>query len=235
MAGELKKKILKRDQAAATESEGVQGPGTETGEAGAPVEGKKAGTQSAGLGPRKGNKTDGVPAQAEDGKSDEEGLREAGSWWKQAFLKKALIFGVPTVILALGAWLFFFKFGSNHHILEPPEQKLVPVTGIKRPVPIPDYHEMLDFIILNETEGHKTMLALRMEFTFHNPATYQNFKEQNVVFRDMVYSFLLRQNALRNTSSSWHTVVEKDLFEYLRVKLPQSKADQIRLTQVENL
>jgi flagellar basal body-associated protein FliL len=231
MAGELKKKILKRDQSATAESDSAKEPGSESGQTGGQGEGKKAGPQSAGPELKRGNKA-GMPSQAEGENSAEDGSPKAGSW---SFLKKALIFGVPAVILVLGAGLFFLKFRSTpaHH--ETPEQKLVPVTGIKRPVPIPDYREILDFIILNEAEGRRTMVALRMEFGFNNPSTYQNFKDQNVTFRDAVYSFLLRQNAQRNTPNTWHTVVEKDLFEYLRVKLPQSKADKIRLTQVENL
>jgi hypothetical protein len=231
MAGELKKKVLKREQATPAESEKVQKNGAETGKEGAPAEGKKGGAP-----PKLERKSqDGWSALPEGEAPNEGSPAGTRSWWKRPFTGKAAIFGLPALIVVLGAGLFFVKFNPNIPFHETREQTPEPVISIKRPVPIPDYREILDFFILNETDRQKTMVALRMEFTFHSPAAYQVFKDENVHFRDTVYSFLLRQNALRNTRPSWHTVVEKDLFEYLRVKLPQSKADQIRLTQVENL
>ena len=77
--------------------------------------------------------------------------------------------------------------------------------------------------------------AIRMEIGYQSPTRYQNFKEQNVAFPDAVYSFLLKQNLSRNSVKSWHSVLEKDLLDCLRAKLPQSYADSIMLTQVENL
>jgi flagellar basal body-associated protein FliL len=231
MASELKKKILKREQAPPPESEPAQKGGTtDKGKESPREEGKKAGPH-----PKLERKSEGRSSQSEGGIPDEGGLPDTDPWWKRLLARKVVIFGIPALILVLGTGFLLFKFGSGMHFLKAPEQKLEPVTSVKRPVPIPDYREMADFIVLNETDRQKTMIALRMEFAFHSPAAYQNFKDQNVIFRDTVYSFLQRQNALRNTHTSWHTVVEKDLFEYLRVKLPQSKADQIRLTQVENL
>ena len=228
MAVELKKKILKRDQAATTEPEEVPKGGK-----GARGDGQKAVSPKADPHSKLEKKSDGTSPAGEY--SGEDGLSETRSRWKRIFGRKALFFAVPAIVLMLSAGLLLIKYGSRKPFLGTPQQKLEPVVGIKRPLPIPDYREMLDFIILNETDRQKTMVALRMEFAFHSPTAYQNFKDQNVIFRDTVYSFLLRQNALRNTHNSWHTVVEKDLLDYLRVKLPQGKADQIRLTQVENL
>jgi len=234
MAGELKKKVLTRTQTATTEPEVVRDAAIETGQGGAPGETGKTGGPTAGSCQNPEGKSHGEPDRREDESRNAGDPHSADSQRKRAFIPKVGIFWVPALILVLGAGLILFKSDSLFHG-GASENKLEPVTNIKRPVPIPDYREILDFIILNETERNKTMVALRMEFAFHSPATYQNFKDQNVLFRDTVYSFLLRQNALKNTHGSWHTVVEKDLYEYLRVKLPQSKADQIRLTQVENL
>ena len=94
---------------------------------------------------------------------------------------------------------------------------------------------MLDFLLVYEINGQKIITAIRMEIGFQNPTRYQDFKDQNVAFRDMVYSFLMQQNLSGNTVKSWHSVLEKDLFDFLRVKSPQNYADSIRLTQVENL
>jgi flagellar basal body-associated protein FliL len=234
MAGELKKKILNRDQAASAESEAARRDAALTGQESATGEVRKTGSPKAGPAPKQERKSDQASAMPAGEHGSDGGPAETLSWWKRPFIRKTAISLLPVVILA-AAGMYWFHSGSRHRFLANPEPQLEPIVSLKRPIPVPDYREMLDFLILNETDHQKTLVALRMEFTFHSPAAYQSFKDQNVAFRDTVYSFLQRQNALRNTHNSWHTVVEKDLFEYLKVKLPQTKADQIRLTQVENL
>ncbi len=76
--------------------------------------------------------------------------------------------------------------------------------------------------------------CLRMETWFQSLVKYANFKKKTVVFRDTVYNFLLHQNAADNSARSWHSVLGKNLLDYLSVKLPESCPDKIRLTQVEN-
>lgn len=228
MAGELKKKILNREQALAAKAEGARKAGMEAGEDGAGEEDREDIRKL-----KRRPDASGAPHVGEDWKED--GTSETLSLWKRAYIRKAATFAVPAIILAAGVWLYLSEFGLHLPFSGTTKQILQPVTSMKRPIPIPDYREMLDFIVLNETDRQKTMVALRMEFTFNSSNTYQNFKDNNVIFRDTVYLFLQRQNALRYTQGSWHRVVEKDLVEYLRVKLPQSKADKIRLTQVENL
>jgi hypothetical protein len=149
---------------------------------------------------------------------------------------RGLRFGVPTLCLVLAvAGFFFIKSRSHAALFANTSPRLEPVTSIMRPIPVPDYREMLDFLLAYEIDGHRMITAIRMEVGFQNPTRYQNFKDQNVIFRDTVYSFLSQQNLSRNTAKSWHSVLGKDLVDCLRVKLPQSYADTIQLTQVENL
>ncbi len=152
--------------------------------------------------------------------------------------RKILFYTLPALCLVAVAAVLLIKseavgkfLANQWHTKEKP----VPVTSITRPVPVPEYREMLDFFVLDETEGQKTITAFRVEVAFSNLSRYQNFKEHNVTFRDTAYSFLLAQNSSRNTRHSWQAVVEKDLFEFIRAKLPESKPDTMRLTQVENL
>ncbi len=148
---------------------------------------------------------------------------------KRSRLKTVLMFGSPALCLLLAvAGFLFIKFKTH-------TAKLEPVTSIMRPIPMPDYREMIDFFLVFEIEGQKMITAIRMEVGYQSPTRYQNFKEQKVAFRDEVYGFLLRQNLSGNSVKSWHSVVEKDLLDCLRAKLPQSHADTIVLTQVENL
>jgi hypothetical protein len=148
---------------------------------------------------------------------------------KRIWFKRVLMFGSPALCLLLAvAGFLFIKFKTH-------TAKLEPITSIMRPIPLPDYREMLDFLLVYEIEGQKMITAIRMEVGYQSPTRYQNFKEQKIAFRDVIYSFLLKQNLSGNSVKSWHSVLEKDLLDCLRAKLPQSCADTIVLTQVENL
>lgn len=167
----------------------------------------------------------------DDGTHPESGI--AG--WKLTRFRKILLLSTTLCLLPALAGFLFIRFKPHLIPFLDGSLRLEPVTGIMRPVPQPDYREMLDFLLVYEVEGQKMITAMRMEVGFQSPMRYQTFKEQSVVFRDVVYAFLLKQNLYENSVRSWHSVVEKDLPDCLRVRLPQSFPDRILLTQVENL
>ena len=150
--------------------------------------------------------------------------------------KKVFLLGSAALCLFLAAGGFLlFKFKAHIGLFANSVQRLEPVTSIMRPIPMPNYREMLDFLLVYEVEGQKMITAIRMEIGYLCPTRYQNFKEQNVAFRDTVYSFLLKQNIPGNSVKSWHSALENDLVDCLRMRLPQNYPDKILLTQVENL
>ena len=176
-----------------------------------------------------GNKA--TEARADDTRHDDANLGR-----KLSRFRKVLLLGSAALCLFLAsAGFLLIKFKADIVLFANSLQRLEPVTSILRPIPMPDYREMLDFLLVYEVEGQKMITAIRMEIGYQSPMRYQNFKEQNVAFRDTVYSFLLKQNLSGNSVKSWHWVLEKDLVDCLRVKLPQSYPDKILLTQVENL
>lgn len=155
---------------------------------------------------------------------------------KKPLRKKLLFIGVPALCLVLAsAGLLVYRFASAKPAPGTPGQpKLEGMISIKRPIPVPDFREMLNFLVAADFQGQKMVTTFRLEIAFQNAGRYRNFKENNVVFRDTVYSYLLSQNMTRQTSKSWHDVLGRDLVEYIGAKLPQSRADSIRLTQIEN-
>ncbi len=167
--------------------------------------------------------------------ADDAGPEHTNLSRKPGRFKKVLLLGSAALCLFSAAGFLLIKFKPHIVPFANSLQRLEPVTSIMRPIPIPDYREMLDFLLVYEIEGQKMLTAIRMEIGYQSPLRYQNLKEQNVVFRDTVYSFLLKQNLSGNSVKSWHSVLEKDLADFLRVKLPQSYPDKILLTQVENL
>jgi len=176
-----------------------------------------------------GNKA--TEARADDTRHDDANLGR-----KLSRFRKVLLLGSAALCLFLAsAGFLLIKFKADIVLFANSLQRLEPVTSILRPIPMPDYREMLDFLLVYEVEGQKMITAIRMEMGYMSPMRYQNFKEQNVAFRDTVYSFLLKQNMPGNSVKSWHSVLENDLGDFLRVKLPQGYPDKILLTQVEDL
>jgi hypothetical protein len=171
--------------------------------------------------------------------ADDTGHEHADLGRKPRRFAKVFLLGSAALCLFLAAGFLLIRFKTpivTHIVLFANSwHRLEPITSIMRPIPMPDYREMVDFLLVYEVEGQKMITALRMEIGYQSPTRYQNLKEQTVAFRDTVYSFLLTQNLPGNSVKSWHSVLEKDLVDCLRVKLPQSYPDKILLTQVENL
>jgi len=241
MAGEfeLKKKALKRETDTPSQDKPEVSGGKSAkrpADASRPGSNKPAakGKAAAGAGPVAQS-----TAREPDREESSTEVAAAGKEKKQNLLSKKSILYTATalgvVLIVSTIYLFVSSNTAKSNLASDQPQKPEPVTSITRPIPIPDYREMLDFLVLNETQGQKTLTLFRMEVAYHSPTRYKNFKEQNVIFRDTIYSFLLMQNSSRNTTRSWHNVIEKELLDFIRVKLPQSHADGIKLTQVENL
>ncbi len=241
MAGEfeLKKKALKRETDTPSQDKPEVSAGKSVNrpaDASRPGSSKPAakGKAAAGAGPVAQS-----TAREPDREESSAEIAAAGKEKRRSLLSRKGIFytgiALGVVLIASTIYLFVPSNTAKSNLAGDQPQKPEPVTSITRPIPIPDYREMLDFLVLNETQGQKTLTLFRMEVAYHSPTRYKNFKEQNVVFRDTIYSFLLMQNSSRNTTRSWHNVIEKELLDFIRVKLPQSHADGIKLTQVENL
>lgn len=154
---------------------------------------------------------------------------------KLSLFRTVLLLSTASCLLAAVAGFVFVRSKSHPVVFANGSQELEPVTSIMRPIPQPNYLETLDFLLAYDVGGQKMVTAMRMEIGFQSPTRYQNFKEQTVAFRDVVYVFLLRQNLYGNSTKTWRSVVEKDLLDCLMVRLPQSYPDKILLTQVEYL
>lgn len=223
---EPKRKILNRDSATASQ---VQKAGDELDKVSQEDISALRDPAEIGLG------ADSESVQEEDVRKDSPQPEKVNSDSRKPWLRKTVFIGAPIMLLFLLSGTLYLKLDTVKDLLGYTKPKKEPVTSIRRPIPIPDYREMLNFIIPGEVDGRKTMMAFRMEVGFQSPTRYQNFKEQNVQFRDAVYSFLLKQNLAKNTFKVWHQTIEKNLLEYIKAQLPQSQADSIVLTQVENV
>jgi len=225
---ELKRKIISRE----SDSEG------QSGEAQSSAPGKSGSERdqliSSVMSSLGGGGAGKAPADRESDGADREGKKDAtpGS----PLRRRLLMFGAPALGLVLvAAALLIYALGPNKAAPAPaPAPKPAGAVSITRPIPVPDYREMLNFLVAADIQGQKTVTAFRLEIGFQNAARYRSFKENNVIFRDTVYSYLLMQNMARQTAKSWHDVLGRDLVEYLGVKLPQSRADTVKLTQIES-
>ncbi|MDR3570033.1 MAG: hypothetical protein P4L43_18575 [Syntrophobacteraceae bacterium] len=152
---------------------------------------------------------------------------------KSSFPMVAVLCSAVLFLLLAAVALYFVRARMSAKPL-PVADKVKSAITIVRPIPQLETREMLDFLIVYKVQGGEMVTALRMEAVFGSLLRYGNFKKNTVVFRDTVYNFLLRQDSAGNSEKSWHSVLGKNLLDYLRVRLPESCPDNIRLTQVEN-
>jgi hypothetical protein len=82
-----------------------------------------------------------------------------------------LLLSTALCLLLASGGLVVVKFKTHLATSGNGEQKLEPVTSIMRPIPLPDYREMLDFLLVYEVGGQKMITAMRMEVGFTNNGT----------------------------------------------------------------
>lgn len=119
--------------------------------------------------------------------------------------------------------------------LNTPQTLLPIVTSVRKPIPIPKFQENLDFFILAAAQSETGFLSLGIEFEFLSPGTHQRFKDDTVLFRDVVYRFLETKRPIKNSQKEWGQVVQNELADHIRTTLPSSRADTIRLSRFEKL
>ena len=177
-------------------------------------------------GPRGAGDEQGSPTQG--GQADDKNSADASR-----FLTIVLLALVLVCLLLAAAGLYFLRPGRSVETSSIVSSKFKSATKITRPVPQLDSREMLDFLIVYKVRDGEVITAFRMEAVFQSLSKYADFKKNCVSFRNAVYDFLLRQDAAGNSRQSWHSVLGKNLLDYLKVKLPESCPDSIRLTQIE--
>ncbi len=109
------------------------------------------------------------------------------------------------------------------------------VTSVRKPIPIPKFQENIDFFILAAAQSETGFLSLGIEFEFLSPGTHKRFKDDSVLFRDVVYRFLETRRPVKNSQKEWGQVVQNELADHIRTTLPSSRADTIRLNRFEKL
>ena len=161
---------------------------------------------------------------------------------RKIMIRKAVMIGVPALVLLL-AGVFVVRL-VNRPSPPPPPVPLatftapVPrptVTLIRKAVDFPHYQEQVNFFLLAVAQEEKNILDLGLEFEFNRSDRHQHFVDENTLFRDVVYRFLLTRKPARNTIRDWQKIVQNDLADHIRSSLPQSQVDQIRVYRMEKL
>lgn len=143
--------------------------------------------------------------------------------------RKTLLVSIGILtLLATGAAVHRFRYANR------PETHPI-VTHIRKPVPIPQYSEEMDFIVLAEAQSDKSVLSLTLEFEFRSISAYERCKDENVLFRDVVYRFLQMGRPVKNTQKAWTQIVQNELPPHLKSNLPGMHPEIIRVQRFEKL
>lgn len=171
-----------------------------------------------------------LPSNNEQGDSED---RAAAKKFFSRFSAHKKVFLYSCGILffcALAGIAIVFAFRSS-------EQKntISIITSLRRPIPIPQYQDKLDFFILVNAESQKSILSLGIEFEFQSTGAYQRFRDENVLFRDVVYRFLETGRPGKNTQKAWDQIIQHDLQTHLKTALPHAYPVKMRIDRFEKL
>ncbi len=124
------------------------------------------------------------------------------------------------VLIAAGlAYLLWFR----------PEPPAVPQM-IRHQIVIPSHTHVINFLLFTGSSGKKKdLLKLDLELDFSSGEAYKNFKDKQVLYCDIIYKFLRKQQPLDNSFNYWEKVLEQDLFESLRSNYPETRLYSVRL------
>jgi hypothetical protein len=106
---------------------------------------------------------------------------------------------------------------------------------VRRPIVIPKYEREINFLILTGAPGKKDLLMLDLELNFNALDAYDKFKDKQVLYSDVIYSYLLKQQPPDNSIQQWEKILERDLLENLKTDCPELRLNSISVKNFSRL
>jgi hypothetical protein len=134
--------------------------------------------------------------------------------------KMVLLLSVASLVVLITAGLVYLLW------LQPPP---VPQM-VRHPIVVPSHTHVTNFLLFASASGKKKdLFKVDLELDFSSIEAYMNFKDKQVLYCDIIYKFLRKQEPLDNSFSHWEKILEKDLFESLRSNYPETRLNGVRL------
>lgn len=112
---------------------------------------------------------------------------------------------------------------------------LLPQT-VRHPIVIPSYRHVTSFLLWVSPSGKKQdLLKVDVELDFRSAEAYEAFKSKQVLFCDVIYKFLRKQEPPDNSFEHWEKILEKNLFESLKHNYPETRLSSVQMKGFQRL
>jgi hypothetical protein len=166
-----------------------------------------------------------VPAGANPSTGEEDIAAPAGGWTRR---KLITLIGAPCAVLA--AVLFVFLLW--------PETGKAPVEVrkmVRSSIPFSHYQQELEFFVLSSAGDEKSIISLGVLIDFIDVSTADGSRIDDILLRDVIYSFLKSRQPRKATMAFWQKTVETELPLQLKAIMPERKIGALRIKHLERL
>ncbi len=137
--------------------------------------------------------------------------------------KKVLLIGIALLLIGIAAGLTFVLWPGHT------EQEASRVEIVRHQIVIPSYQQEVNFLILSTAPGKKDLLKMDLELDFSSLGSHERFKEKQVLYNDIIYQFLLKQQPPENTVRYWQQILEEGLLTAFQSEHPEVRLNAIHM------
>jgi hypothetical protein len=144
--------------------------------------------------------------------------------------KRRLLLAATSVLLVIVTGLTYLLWPH------PKQQGLLSDRIVRHRIVIPSYGFDVSFLIfVSAADKKKDLMKLDLELDFGGMEAYERFKSRQILYYDVIYEFLRKQQPQDNSFVKWEEILEKDLFEGLSKDYPEIRLNSIHMKSFHRL
>lgn len=145
------------------------------------------------------------------------------------------LFLIACFALALGLGSAGVLYWKSTNTPKPDRQTILSTRGVRHRVPVPLHERSLEFLFLSVSQEGRDLLSLGVDLELEGNPSRDFYTLNELLFRETIYAFLMRQKPSQNTYRSWQSILEKDLPEHLSNTMPQCRMRTFTIVKLERL
>lgn len=149
------------------------------------------------------------------------------------YSRRLFLIACFALALALGSAVALYWKSTNTP--KPGRQVVLKTRGVRYPVPVPLHERSLEFLFLSVSQEGKDLLSLGVDLELEGNDSRDFYTLNELLIRETIYAFLMRQKPSQNTYRSWQSILEKDLPEHLASTMPQCRMRTFTIVKLERL
>lgn len=107
---------------------------------------------------------------------------------------------------------------------------------VRHPIEVPSYRHATTFLLLVSPAGKRQeLLKVDLELDFWSEQGYETFKSRQLLFHDVIYKFLRKQEPPDNAFEHWEKILEKNLLESLKHNYPETRLNAVMMKGFQRL